>query len=55
MADTYTEQKKRGPKPGVKVTYIAGDGDPAEVTWNGLKFMANVPRPVSNPNMVELA
>lgn len=54
------QAQKRGPgRPPkvdkVNVTYIPQDGDPAETVWNGLKFHANVPRPVTNPIMIEQA
>lgn len=55
-ADTQTRGPGRPPKPkGINITYVPGDGDPAEVTWNGHKFQANVPRPVANPTMIEQA
>lgn len=55
-ADTPTRTKTaKADKTSTMVTYVPGDGDPAETTWNGHKFQANVPRPVSNPTMVELA
>lgn len=44
--------KPAGP---VNVTYHAGDGDPAEVMWNFVRFKANVPTKVTNPTMIELA
>ncbi len=38
-----------------KVTYVPQEGDPSTVTWNGHKFTANVPREVSNAEMLKLA
>lgn len=75
MSDVDTDAPRprgRPPGSGVKsekktlmVTYKPGPSDPTETVWNGHKFSANVPRPVTvvtddkgvpNPHsMIELA
>jgi len=39
----------------VDVTYVPKDGDAATVVWNRIKFVANVPTPVKDAEIVEKA
>lgn len=38
-----------------EVTYVPGDGDPVTVVWGGMKFEANKPREVTNPQLIAKA
>lgn len=54
-AETATKPAKSKSDKGIMLTYKPGPDDPAETTWNGHKFSANVPRAVRDEKMVELA
>lgn len=44
------------PSDATMVTYVPRfDGDPANTEVHGLKFKANVPRPISDPRVIEMA
>jgi hypothetical protein len=38
-----------------QVTYLPGPGDPVQVKWGKHVFSANVPRPVTDPRLIEKA
>jgi hypothetical protein len=38
-----------------KITYLAGEGHPAEIEWKGIKLKANVAREINDDEIIERA
>ena len=54
-ASPEDEQKFPALSTPEKVTYTPAPGDPPETEWMGHKFRANIPHPVTNARLVEMA
>lgn len=44
-------EKTMPAKASVEITYVPKEGDPATVTWAGIKFQANVPREITSSKL----
>jgi hypothetical protein len=47
--------QNKGAESGTRITYIAGQGDPASVKWRGIEFPANAAVSVVDEELVNLA